>query len=82
MVSELPLDLNVQIRIIVNVIRLLTLLFVVAWFSYAKYGGHPVKAEFCHEVALRLVLNTLSTSAARYKRHIEIGRASCRERVL
>ncbi|CAO3572741.1 unnamed protein product [Mortierella alpina] len=37
---------------------------------YAKYGGHPVKAEFCHEVALRLVLNTLSTSAARYKRHI------------
>ncbi|KAG0363250.1 RNA methyltransferase tRNA(m5U54)methyltransferase [Podila minutissima] len=37
---------------------------------YAKYGGHPVKADFCHEVALRLVLNTLSTSAARYKRHI------------
>ncbi|KAF9914154.1 RNA methyltransferase tRNA(m5U54)methyltransferase [Lobosporangium transversale] len=37
---------------------------------YAKYGGHPVKAEFCHEVALRLVLNTLSASAARYKRHI------------
>ncbi|KAF9341684.1 RNA methyltransferase tRNA(m5U54)methyltransferase [Linnemannia elongata] len=37
---------------------------------YAKYGGHPVKAEFCHEVALRLVLNTLSISAARYKRHI------------
>ncbi|KAG0381040.1 tRNA methyltransferase 1 [Mortierella sp. AD032] len=37
---------------------------------YAKYGGHPVKSEFCHEVALRLVLNTLSISAARYKRHI------------
>ncbi|KAF9423175.1 RNA methyltransferase tRNA(m5U54)methyltransferase [Podila epigama] len=37
---------------------------------FAKYGGHPVKADFCHEVALRLVLNTLSTSAARYKRHI------------
>lgn len=42
----------------------------VALYSYAKYGGHPVKADFCHEVALRLVLNTLSTSAARYKRHI------------
>ncbi|KAF8928341.1 RNA methyltransferase tRNA(m5U54)methyltransferase [Dissophora ornata] len=37
---------------------------------FAKYGGHPVKAEFCHEVALRLVLSTLSNSAARYKRHI------------
>ncbi|KAF9937786.1 RNA methyltransferase tRNA(m5U54)methyltransferase [Modicella reniformis] len=37
---------------------------------FAKYGGHPVKAEFCHEVALRLVLQTLSTSAARYKRHV------------
>ena len=37
---------------------------------FSKYGGHPVKAEFTHEVALRLVLNTLSASAARYKRHI------------
>ncbi|KAF9357788.1 RNA methyltransferase tRNA(m5U54)methyltransferase [Mortierella sp. NVP85] len=37
---------------------------------FAKYGGHPVKAEFCHEVALRLVLHALATSAARYKRHI------------
>ncbi|KAF9158511.1 RNA methyltransferase tRNA(m5U54)methyltransferase [Mortierella sp. AD010] len=37
---------------------------------FAKYGGHPAKAEFCHEVALRLVLNTISTSAARYKRYI------------
>lgn len=29
-----------------------------------------MKAEFCHEVALRLVLHALATSAARYKRHI------------
>ncbi|GJJ12119.1 hypothetical protein Clacol_006360 [Clathrus columnatus] len=38
---------------------------------FANYGGVPVKAEFCHEAALRLVLNTLSTSAARYGRYIQ-----------
>ncbi|CEL52430.1 tRNA (guanine-N2-)-methyltransferase [Rhizoctonia solani AG-1 IB] len=37
---------------------------------YANYGGVPVKAEFSHEVALRLVLHTLATSAARYGRYI------------
>ncbi|KAG9099195.1 RNA methyltransferase tRNA(m5U54)methyltransferase [Ceratobasidium sp. UAMH 11750] len=37
---------------------------------YANYGGVPVKTEYCHEVALRLVLNTLSTCAARYGRFI------------
>ncbi|KAF8610125.1 TRM-domain-containing protein [Ceratobasidium sp. AG-I] len=37
---------------------------------YANYGGVPVKAEYCHEVALRLVLHTLSTCAARYGRFI------------
>ncbi|RKP07000.1 N2,N2-dimethylguanosine tRNA methyltransferase [Thamnocephalis sphaerospora] len=37
---------------------------------FAKYGGSPVRAEFCHEMALRLVLHALQTSAARYKRVI------------
>ncbi|KAI9595646.1 N2,N2-dimethylguanosine tRNA methyltransferase [Syncephalis fuscata] len=37
---------------------------------FAKYGGTPVRAEFCHEMALRLVLHSLQTSAARYKRCI------------
>jgi tRNA (guanine26-N2/guanine27-N2)-dimethyltransferase len=37
---------------------------------FAKYGGTPVRAEFCHEMALRLVLHALQTSAARYKRVI------------
>ncbi|KAJ1921184.1 RNA methyltransferase tRNA(m5U54)methyltransferase [Mycoemilia scoparia] len=35
---------------------------------FAKYGGNPLKSEFCHELALRLVVNCLQTSAARYKR--------------
>ncbi|KAF4608496.1 RNA methyltransferase tRNA(m5U54)methyltransferase [Pleurotus pulmonarius] len=38
---------------------------------YSNYGGTPVKAEYCHEAALRLVLNTVSTSAGRYGRYIE-----------
>ncbi|KAG1756727.1 tRNA methyltransferase [Suillus paluster] len=38
---------------------------------FSNYGGIPVKAEYCHEAALRLVLNTLSTSAGRYGRYIE-----------
>ncbi|KAG9074871.1 RNA methyltransferase tRNA(m5U54)methyltransferase, partial [Ceratobasidium sp. 370] len=37
---------------------------------FANYGGVPVKTEYCHEVALRLVLHTLSTCAARYGRFI------------
>ncbi|KAF8576392.1 N2,N2-dimethylguanosine tRNA methyltransferase [Ramaria rubella] len=37
---------------------------------FANYGGVPVKAEYCHEAALRLVLNAISTSAARYGRYI------------
>lgn len=37
---------------------------------FSKYGGHPVKSDFTHEVALRLVLSTIASSAARYKRHI------------
>ncbi|KAG6333651.1 hypothetical protein ID866_5438 [Astraeus odoratus] len=38
---------------------------------FSNYGGIPVKAEYCHEAALRLVLNTISTSASRYGRYIE-----------
>ncbi|KAF6765234.1 guanine-N2--methyltransferase [Ephemerocybe angulata] len=37
---------------------------------FSNYGGVPVKAEFAHEVALRLLLHTLATSAARYGRYI------------
>ncbi|KAA1471128.1 N2 N2-dimethylguanosine tRNA methyltransferase [Dentipellis sp. KUC8613] len=38
---------------------------------YSNYGGVPVKAEYCHEAALRLVLHTISVSAARYGRFIQ-----------
>ncbi|SPO27908.1 related to N2,N2-dimethylguanosine tRNA methyltransferase [Ustilago trichophora] len=38
---------------------------------FSQYGGVSVKAEFSHEVALRLVLHTLATSAARYGRYIQ-----------
>ncbi|KAH9952240.1 N2,N2-dimethylguanosine tRNA methyltransferase [Amylocystis lapponica] len=38
---------------------------------FSNYGGIPVKAEYCHEAALRLVLNTISTSAGRYGRYIQ-----------
>ncbi|KAH9001144.1 N2 N2-dimethylguanosine tRNA methyltransferase [Lactarius akahatsu] len=38
---------------------------------YSNYGGVSVKAEYSHEVALRLVLHTISTSAARYGRYIQ-----------
>ncbi|KAF5365606.1 hypothetical protein D9758_003320 [Tetrapyrgos nigripes] len=38
---------------------------------FSNYGGVPVKAEYCHEAALRLVLHTASASASRYGRYIE-----------
>ncbi|KAI9509622.1 N2 N2-dimethylguanosine tRNA methyltransferase [Russula earlei] len=38
---------------------------------YSNYGGVSVKAEYSHEAALRLVLHTIATSAARYGRYIE-----------
>ncbi|KAF8163340.1 tRNA methyltransferase [Crassisporium funariophilum] len=38
---------------------------------FSNYGGVPVKAEYCHESALRLLLHTISTSASRYGRFIE-----------
>ncbi|RKP36599.1 N2,N2-dimethylguanosine tRNA methyltransferase [Dimargaris cristalligena] len=37
---------------------------------FAKYGGTPVKSGYCHEMALRLLLHALQTSAARYRRYI------------
>ncbi|KAJ7905527.1 N2,N2-dimethylguanosine tRNA methyltransferase, partial [Mycena olivaceomarginata] len=39
--------------------------------SFSNYGGIPIKSEYSHEAALRLVLHTVSTSAARYGRYIE-----------
>ncbi|GAA6003324.1 tRNA (guanine26-N2)-dimethyltransferase [Rhodotorula paludigena] len=39
--------------------------------AYTHYGGICVNAEYSHEVALRLVLNALATTAARYGRYIE-----------
>lgn len=38
--------------------------------SFSNYGGVPVKAEYSHEVALRLVLHSISTSASRYGRYV------------
>ncbi|KAJ7449848.1 N2,N2-dimethylguanosine tRNA methyltransferase [Mycena latifolia] len=38
---------------------------------FSNYGGIPIKAEYCHEAALRLVLHSISTSAARYGRYIQ-----------
>ena len=38
--------------------------------SYANYGGASVNAEYSHEVGLRLVLNMLATTAARYGRTV------------
>ncbi|GAA5941309.1 tRNA (guanine26-N2)-dimethyltransferase [Sporobolomyces koalae] len=39
--------------------------------AFTHYGGICVNAEYSHEVALRLVLNALATTAARYGRYIE-----------
>lgn len=40
------------------------------FLSFGKYNGMPLKGMFPHEMALRLVLNTLQTSAGRYRRYI------------
>ncbi|KAI9305590.1 N2,N2-dimethylguanosine tRNA methyltransferase [Cunninghamella echinulata] len=37
---------------------------------FGKYNGMPLKGTFPHEMALRLVLQMLQTSAGRYKRYI------------
>ncbi|KAM6500490.1 tRNA methyltransferase [Amanita muscaria] len=38
---------------------------------FSNYGGISLKAEYCHEAALRLVLHAISTIASRYGRYIE-----------
>ncbi|ORX69915.1 N2,N2-dimethylguanosine tRNA methyltransferase [Linderina pennispora] len=38
---------------------------------FAKYGGSPLRSEFGHELALRLVINSLQQAANRHKRYIE-----------
>ncbi|KAJ7109415.1 tRNA methyltransferase [Mycena epipterygia] len=38
---------------------------------FSNYGGVPLKAEYSHEAALRLVLHSVSSSAARYGRYIQ-----------
>jgi tRNA (guanine26-N2/guanine27-N2)-dimethyltransferase len=34
--------------------------------TFSQYGGLPVKAEYYHEVGLRLILNSIATTAAKY----------------
>lgn len=38
---------------------------------YAKYGSMPLKGRFCHEMALRIVLQSIESHANRYSRYIE-----------
>lgn len=37
---------------------------------WAKYGSYPVKAKYCHEYAVRTLLQAIESAANRYKRHI------------
>ncbi|KAF8344252.1 N2 N2-dimethylguanosine tRNA methyltransferase, partial [Cantharellus anzutake] len=37
---------------------------------FSNYGGIPVKSEYTHEAALRLVINSVANAAARYGRSI------------
>jgi tRNA (guanine26-N2/guanine27-N2)-dimethyltransferase len=39
--------------------------------AFALYGGTSIKGTHAHEVGLRLILNAVATSAARYGLHIE-----------
>ena len=38
--------------------------------AFAKYGGYALKGKTCHEMAIRLVLGALQSSAGRYRRYI------------
>ncbi|KAJ1719263.1 RNA methyltransferase tRNA(m5U54)methyltransferase [Coemansia erecta] len=38
---------------------------------FYKYGGSPLKAEFCHELALRLVVHSLQQAANKHKLFVE-----------
>jgi tRNA (guanine26-N2/guanine27-N2)-dimethyltransferase len=37
---------------------------------YSKYGSMPLKAKYLHEMALRILLNSIETAANKYKRYI------------
>ena len=37
---------------------------------YAKYGAFPLKAKYCHEAALRIVLGCVEAHANRHRRYI------------
>lgn len=37
---------------------------------HSKYGAYPVRAKYCHEMALRILLASIESHANRYKRHI------------
>ncbi|GIX63261.1 tRNA (guanine(26)-N(2))-dimethyltransferase, putative [Babesia caballi] len=39
--------------------------------SFYKYGGSSIKATFCHELSLRILLYTIATTAAKYQRVME-----------
>lgn len=39
--------------------------------SFYKYGGSSIKAPFCHELSLRILLNCIATTASKYQRIIE-----------
>lgn len=39
--------------------------------AFSLYGGLPARGDYCHEVGLRLILNAIATSAARYGIAIE-----------
>ena len=37
---------------------------------YAKYGSYPLHKPYCHEQAIRILLASISTAAAKHKRYI------------
>ncbi|XP_057522092.1 tRNA (guanine(26)-N(2))-dimethyltransferase 1-like [Amaranthus tricolor] len=37
---------------------------------YSKYGSIPLRAKYCHEMALRILLASIESHANRYKRYI------------
>ena len=37
---------------------------------WTKYGSYPLRAKYCHEQALRILLASIDAAAGRYKRHI------------
>ena len=37
---------------------------------WTKYGSYPLRAKYCHEQAVRVLLSAVDAAAGRYKRHI------------